>query len=146
MTDSEPTIRATDAKRRATVLQVLPGLVSGGVERGTVDMAQALVAAGWNSLVASAGGPMVREIERAGATHITLPLASKNPLVMRANVRRLAEIIRQHGVDIVHARSRAPAWSARSAAKRAGAHFVTTFQMPIAASRGSSGATTRSWL
>src|SRR5665213_2698333 len=127
MTDSEPTIRATDAKRRATVLQVLPGLVSGGVERGTVDMAQALVAAGWNSLVASAGGPMVREIERAGATHITLPLASKNPLVMRANVRRLAEIIRQHGVDIVHARSRAPAWSARSAAKRAGAHFVTTF-------------------
>ena len=127
MTDSEPTIQATDAKRRATVLQVLPGLVSGGVERGTVDMAQALVAAGWNSLVASAGGPMVREIERAGATHITLPLASKNPLVMRANVRRLAEIIRQHGVDIVHARSRAPAWSARSAAKRAGAHFVTTF-------------------
>lgn len=127
MTDSEPSIRATDAKRRATVLQVLPRLVSGGVERGTVDLAQALVAAGWNSLVASAGGPMVREIERAGATHITLPLASKNPLVMRANVRRLAEIIRQHGVDIVHARSRAPAWSARSAAKRAGAHFVTTF-------------------
>ena len=127
MKDTEPSIRAADVKRRPTVLQVLPALVAGGVERGTVDVAAALAAAGWRSLVASAGGPMTRELERAGATHFTLPLASKNPFVMRANVGRLAALIREHDVDIVHARSRAPAWSARAAARRTGVHFLTTF-------------------
>lgn len=114
-------------ERPPSVLQVLPALVTGGVERGTVDMAAALVDAGWRSFVCSAGGPMVREIERAGAEHITLPLDSKNPFVMRANTKRLCEIIEAHGIDIVHARSRAPAWSARAAAERTGAAFVTTF-------------------
>jgi glycosyltransferase involved in cell wall biosynthesis len=112
---------------KATVLQVLPRLVMGGVERGTVDVAAALVAAGWNAVVASEGGPMVRELDRIGATHIVLPLASKNPFVIRANVDRLAALIAKLDVDIVHARSRAPAWSARYAAKRVGCHFVTTF-------------------
>jgi glycosyltransferase involved in cell wall biosynthesis len=109
------------------VLQVLPSLLAGGVERGTSDIAAALTAAGWRSVVVSAGGPMVREIVRAGATHITLPVDSKNPLVMYRNVRRLANVIRAHKVDIVHARSRAPAWSALAAAQATGAHFVTTF-------------------
>jgi len=125
--DAEPSIRAADAKRRPTVLQILPALVAGGVERGTVDVAAALAAAGWRSLVASAGGPMTRELERAGATHFTLPLASKNPFVMHANVGRLAALIRANEVDIVHARSRAPAWSARAAAQNADVHFLTTF-------------------
>ncbi|MDE2228461.1 MAG: glycosyltransferase family 4 protein [Alphaproteobacteria bacterium] len=127
MNDAEPSIRAADGKRRPAVLQVLPALVGGGVERGTVDVAAALAGAGWRSLVASAGGPMTRELARAGAVHFTLPLASKNPLVMRANIGRLAALIRQHDVDIVHARSRAPAWSARAAAQRTGVHFLTTF-------------------
>ena len=70
---------------------------------------------------------MVRELDRIGATHFVLPLASKNPFVIRANVDRLAALIAKLGVDIVHARSRAPAWSARYAAKRTGRHFVTTF-------------------
>jgi len=109
------------------VLQVLPALQTGGVERTTVDVAQALQRAGWTALVASAGGPMVRELERIGAHHITLPLTSKNPLTMRANARKLAQLIREQGVDIVHARSRAPAWSARAAARRTGVHFLTTF-------------------
>jgi len=78
-------------------------------------------------VVASAGGPMVRELERVGAIHVTLPVDSKNPLVMHRNVRRLAAVIRAHKVDIVHARSRAPAWSALAAAQATGAHFVTTF-------------------
>ncbi len=112
---------------KATVLQVVPRLVQGGVERGTVDVAAALVAAGWKAMVASEGGPMVRELERAGATHIALPLASKNPFVIRANIDRLSTLIAMHDVDLVHARSRAPAWSARYAAKRTGRHFVTTF-------------------
>jgi hypothetical protein len=61
-------------------LQVIPSLVSGGVERGTVEVAAALVAAGWTAYVASSGGPMERELARAGVEHIQLPLASKNPL------------------------------------------------------------------
>jgi glycosyltransferase involved in cell wall biosynthesis len=113
--------------RPPAVLQVLPSLVTGGVERGTIEMAQALAGAGWQAVVASSGGPLVREIERAGARHVTLPLASKNPLVMRANIGRLAEAIERFTIDIVHARSRAPAWSALWAARRTGRHFVTTF-------------------
>ena len=76
------------------MLQVIPSLVSGGAERGTVELAAALTAAGWNAYVASAGGPLEREIARAGATHLTLPLASKNPLVMRRNAAALARVIR----------------------------------------------------
>jgi glycosyltransferase involved in cell wall biosynthesis len=118
---------AQAGSRPPAVLQVLPSLVTGGVERGTVEMAQALVAAGWTAVVASSGGPLAREVERAGARHVTLPLASKNPLVMRANIGRLVDLIGRLTIDIVHARSRAPAWSALWAARRTGRHFVTTF-------------------
>jgi glycosyltransferase involved in cell wall biosynthesis len=126
--NSNPNIAAKPAEGRPpAVLQVIPSLVSGGVERGTVDLARALVANGWAAYVASAGGPMERELARAGATHIKLPLASKNPWRVRRNGRALAQIIRAHKIDIVHARSRAPAWSAYWAAKRTRRHFVTTF-------------------
>ena len=113
--------------RPPSVLQVVPSLVSGGVERGTIDLAGALVAAGWTAYVASAGGPMEALLARAGARHLTLPLASKNPLVIARNAAALAKLIRHHRIDIVHARSRAPAWSAWAAARRTGRHFVTTF-------------------
>jgi glycosyltransferase involved in cell wall biosynthesis len=115
------------AGRSPVVLQVLPGLVTGGVERGAVDVAAAVAALGWTSLVASAGGPMARELERAGARHILLPLDSKNPFVMRANIDRLRRAMAEHRVDIAHARSRAPAWSALFAARGHGARFITTF-------------------
>src|SRR3954471_2476082 len=113
--------------RPPAVLQVLPSLVSGGVERGTVELAGALTEAGWTAYVASAGGPMEGPLARTGATHIRLPLASKNPLVMRRNAKALIEIVRRNKIDIVHARSRAPAWSAWSAARATRRHFVTTF-------------------
>jgi glycosyltransferase involved in cell wall biosynthesis len=113
--------------RPPAVLQVVPSLVSGGAERGTVELAAALTAAGWSSYVASAGGPLERDIARGGATHLTLPLASKNPLVMHRNKAALVRAIRRLGIDIVHARSRAPAWSAWSAAGATDRHFVTTF-------------------
>ncbi len=90
-------------------------------------MALFLKAAGGVPVVASSGGRLVHELERAGITHITLPLASKNPFTLRSNVWRLEEVIRAHKVDIVHARSRAPAWSAFFAAKRTGVTFLTTF-------------------
>ncbi len=135
MNDAETITASAEAERRPPrVLQVLPALVTGGVERGAVDLAAALAADGWGSFIASSGGGMEREAERAGAHHIELPLASKNPFVMRANVARLAKAIAAHGIDIVHARSRAPAWSARAAAKRTGAHFITTFHNAYGAS------------
>lgn len=110
-----------------TVLQVLPALDSGGVERGTLEVAEALVRAGWRAVVASAGGRLVPELESLGARHISLPLRAKDPLTLWRNATRLAELIRRERVAIVHARSRAPAWSARLAARRAGVRWVTTY-------------------
>ena len=86
--------------RPPAVLQVIPALVSGGVERGTIEIATALAAAGWVPYVASAGGPMERELTRAGATHVKLPLASKNPLTIRRNARALAEFIRRNKIEV----------------------------------------------
>ncbi len=118
---------APGAPFRLHILQVLPSLGGGGVERGTVDVAAAVVKAGGRATVVSAGGPMVRELERAGVTHVVMPVDSKNVWQMWRNVRPLAELIAREGVDLVHARSRAPAWSARAAARRAGVPFITTF-------------------
>ncbi|MBT5571717.1 MAG: glycosyltransferase family 4 protein [Alphaproteobacteria bacterium] len=121
--------RLDTAARLPVVLQVLPSLDigGGGVERSAIDVAEALVLAGKPAIVASEGGRQVVELERRGARHITLPLASKNPIVIRRNIRRLLDVIDQEEVELVHARSRAPAWSARSAARQAGLPFVTTF-------------------
>jgi glycosyltransferase involved in cell wall biosynthesis len=113
--------------RPLTVLQVLPALDTGGVERGTVEMVQAIVRAGGSALVASSGGRLVAAVERAGGTHIMLKLASKNPARIWSNAARLAFLIRAAEVDIVHARSRAPAWSAWLACHRTAARFVTTW-------------------
>ena len=113
--------------RPTVVLQVLPSLVTGGVERGTIEITQAIVEAEAVALVASAGGPLVGAVQKAGGRHITLPLMSKDPLVMWRNAARLTALIREENVSIVHARSRAPAWSAWLAARRTGAHFVTTY-------------------
>jgi glycosyltransferase involved in cell wall biosynthesis len=123
----QPGTSLAPSSRPLTVLPLLPALVTGGVERGTVDMAEAVVHAGGRAIVASAGGPMVSELVRAHAEHVTLPVDSKNPVVMRKNVERLAQLITAENVDIVHARSRAPAWSAWKAAKRTNRAFVTTF-------------------
>ena len=94
------------------VLQLLPSLNTGGVERGTVDVTKALTSAGWGALVVSNGGPMVPEIERAGGIHIKIPAQSKNPITMYRNIHRLTKILLEYKVNILHARSRAPAWSA----------------------------------
>lgn len=118
---------APTTTRKPTILQVLPELNSGGVERGTVDMAKAIRRGGGIALVASEGGSMLPQLTHAGIQHFTLPLASKNPWVIWRNARRLARLIREQHVDIIHARSRAPAWSAWLAAKRTGCRFVTTF-------------------
>jgi glycosyltransferase involved in cell wall biosynthesis len=125
--------RPATAGDRPTVLQILPKLVSGGVERGTVDVATALVSAGWRAIVVSGGGVMIRELERVGAEHVELPVHSKNPMYWRANYEALVDLFQRERVDIVHARSRIPAWLAWLAARRTGIPFVTTFhQRPYA--------------
>lgn len=117
----------TDDAPAPAVLQVLPSLVSGGVERGTLEIAEALLAAGFRAFVASAGGPLVAPLERLGATHVTLPLDTKSPAGIWRNAATLAALVRAEGIAILHARSRAPAWSALLAARRTGARFVTTY-------------------
>ena len=109
------------------LLQVLPALRSGGVERGTLEIAEAQIAAGFRAIVASAGGEMVPALEALGAKHITLPLTAKSPLAIWRNAAALAALARAEGAALIHARSRAPAWSALIAARRVGLPFVTTY-------------------
>ncbi|MEO1330920.1 MAG: glycosyltransferase family 4 protein [Pseudomonadota bacterium] len=110
-----------------TVLQVTPRLNSGGVERGALEIAEAITAAGGRALIASEGGRLEPRLAEVGAELVRLPVASKNPLEIQRNVGRLAEAIRAQGVDLIHARSRAPAWSALGAARRTATPFVTTY-------------------
>jgi glycosyltransferase involved in cell wall biosynthesis len=113
--------------RPPVVLQVLASLEPGGSTRSAIDIARAVVEAGAASLVASAGGPLSGDLRRAGATPIDLPLDSRSPFALRRCARRLARVIREHGVGIVHARGPGPSWSAFRAASAAGAHFLATF-------------------
>ncbi|MBT3786970.1 MAG: glycosyltransferase family 4 protein [Alphaproteobacteria bacterium] len=113
--------------KKPIVLQVLPALETGGVERTAVDMTKAIVDAGWTALVASQGGRMQYELERVGGEHIVMPLASKNPLQIHRNAANLTALVYDRGIDLIHARSRAPAWSALMAARRGKIPFVTTF-------------------
>ncbi|MGL4396691.1 MAG: glycosyltransferase family 4 protein [Hyphomicrobium sp.] len=110
-----------------TVLQVIPRMQAGGAELGCLQIATALVNAGHRAIVVSQGGQLVDALTAAGAEHIVLPVAGKSPLVLLANARRLADIIRRERVSIIHARSRAPAWSALWAARKTGIGFVTTY-------------------
>lgn len=109
------------------ILQIVPSLDAGGAERTTIDIARALTAAGYRALVVSEGGRLESELGTAGGELIRLAVASKNPLRLVANAGRLAGLIRARNVRIVHARSRAPAWSALIAARRTGIPFVTTY-------------------
>jgi len=113
--------------KKPIILQVLPALETGGVERTTIDIAKAIVEAGWTALVASEGGRMQHELERVGAEHVVMPLASKNPLQIHRNAASLSALVYDRGISLVHARSRAPAWSALMAARRGKVPFVTTF-------------------
>lgn len=113
--------------KKSVVLQVIPDLNTGGAERTTVDIAKAIIEAGSTAIVVSEGGRLVPELETLGATHIVLPVKSKNPITLWKNVGRLQKVIRQHGVDLVHARSRAPAWSSMIAAHCEKKPFVTTY-------------------
>jgi glycosyltransferase involved in cell wall biosynthesis len=110
-----------------TVLQIIPALDTGGAERTTLDVAAAIIAGGGEALVVSEGGRLESELRQTGAELIRLPVASKNPLTMLRNAGRLKKIIRERQVRVIHARSRAPAWSARLAARAMRIPFLTTY-------------------
>ena len=110
-----------------TVLQVIPRLDAGGAERTTIDIAEALVEAGARALVASEGGRMASDLQAVGGVLIPFPAAAKNPISMFFNMRQLARFIIRERVDIVHARSRAPAWVSLFAAHAAERPIVTTY-------------------
>jgi glycosyltransferase involved in cell wall biosynthesis len=110
-----------------SVLQVTPELNAGGVERTTIEMAEAVTCAGGLALVASVGGRLESDLRAAGGELIRLPLASKNPITLLSNANALARIAQTRNVNIIHARSRAPAWSALMAARRLKLPFVTTY-------------------
>ncbi len=110
-----------------TVLQVIPELNGGGAETTTLEIASALNAAGARALIASQGGRLEPRLAEVGAEIIKLPMASKNPATMWANSRKLAGIIRAEGVDLIHARSRAPAWSSFFAARQAQIPYLATY-------------------
>jgi glycosyltransferase involved in cell wall biosynthesis len=113
--------------RPATVMQVIPSLKTGGAERSCIDIAEAITKAGGKAIVVSSGGRWVGELARFGATHVEMNVKSKNPWRIWRNSKTLAAMARDHNVDIIHARSRAPAWSAYLAAKAAQIPFITTF-------------------
>lgn len=113
--------------KRPTILQIIPELETGGAELSTIEIAGAIVDAGGRALVLSEGGRLAPRLAEAGGEFIPFPAASKSPATLWWNARRIGQIIKAEKVDLVHARSRAPAWSAWKAAKRNNVAFVTTY-------------------
>ena len=109
------------------ILQIVPALDTGGAERTTIDIARALTRAGWTALVATRGGRMALELKEAGGELIRVSADSKNPRTIWANAGHLVRLIRERNISLIHARSRAPAWSALIAARRCRIPFVTTY-------------------
>lgn len=117
------------------ILQIIPELGPGGAEQGCLDVAAGIIESGGKAIVVCQGGGRLRELARTGAIHIELAVKSKNPFTMLRNTRKLMSIIRNNRVNIVHARSRAPAWSAWLACRRLRSqgypvHFMTTCHAP----------------
>jgi glycosyltransferase involved in cell wall biosynthesis len=115
------------ADRAATILQIIPELDTGGAELSTIEIAEAVIVAGGRAIVLTEGGRMLDRLKATGADVRIFPAATKNPAKLVGNAGRIADIVRQEQVDLVHARSRAPAWSGLIAARRTKRPFVTTY-------------------
>ena len=109
------------------VLQVIPKLGYGGAETGCFDVAHYLTENNCKSFIVTSGGELTKFINKKKVKLIRLPVHSKNPLLIIFNAVVLICIILFHNISIVHARSRAPAWSCLIATKLTRAKFVTTF-------------------
>ena len=108
------------------IMQVVPRLEVGGVERGTVDLARYLTLNAHKAVVVSGGGKLVKKLDEVGARHYTLPIGRKNPFIMVFMVFKLCEIIKRENIDVVHARSRVPALVAFLASRLTLKAFITT--------------------
>ena len=117
---------------RPVIVQILPALNRGGVERGTVEIAKAVIDRGYKAVVISNGGLLESQLTRMGATVHRLPVHSKNPLKWPFIRSKLSEILRAEGADIVHVRSRAPAWIALPVAARLSLATVSTIHSKFA--------------
>jgi hypothetical protein len=113
--------------KRPTILQIIPELDTGGAELSTIEIAAAIVRSGGRAIVLSDGGRMSDRLGAVGGELIKFPAGTKNPLKLLANASAIERIARDETVDLIHARSRAPAWSALIAARRAKLPFVTTY-------------------
>lgn len=112
---------------RPTILQIIPELDTGGAELSAIEIAEAIVRAGGRALVLSEGGRLAPRIDALGGEFVPFPARTKNPARILWNARAIADIMRREGVDLIHARSRAPAWSALRAARATAKPFVTTY-------------------
>ncbi len=115
------------APHHPTILQIIPELDTGGAELSTIEIADAIVSAGGRAVVLSQGGRLAQRVSDVGGEHINFPAATKNPIQLWRNAQQIATLIKDEGVALVHARSRAPAWSALAAARRTKTPFVTTY-------------------
>ena len=115
------------APKKLTVLQVIPDLGAGGAERSAVEVATAVVETGGRALVATTGGRLVAELEAAGGEFVAMPVNTKNPLLVIVNGWRLAVLARREDVDLLHVRSRAPAFSVWLASFLTGIPWIATY-------------------
>ena len=122
-----------------TVLQIVPALSAGGDERATLAVTAALVHAGARALVASDPGEFASELQAVGGLHLPFPASNKNPLSMTLNLRRLARIIEEERVNLVHARSRSVAWVALGACRKTKRPLVTAVQGEASGAPGRPG-------
>jgi glycosyltransferase involved in cell wall biosynthesis len=128
-----------------TVVQLLPAMDAGGVERGTLEVARELVRRGHRAIVVSRGGRLVPGLEQTGAEHVTLDIGRKSPLVL-GTIGALRRLLQSARADIVHARSRLPAWicllALRGMPDTGRPRFMTTVHGPYSAN-GYSGVMAR---
>jgi glycosyltransferase involved in cell wall biosynthesis len=116
----------TKNNKKPVVMQILPALESGGVERGTIDIALELKKNNFTPIVVSRGGALVYLLKEEKIQHIILPVDSKNPLTIFLNIKKISNLIEKYKVDVVHVRSRAPMWSAYFACKKTNTKLVAT--------------------
>ncbi|MFH1691409.1 MAG: lipopolysaccharide heptosyltransferase II [Candidatus Omnitrophota bacterium] len=108
------------------ILQILPKLEVGGVETGTIDLAKYLVEHGHHCVVISAGGSLVKELEACGIRHYKLPVNHKFFGVMIKAAAKVADIIKEENIELIHARSRVPAWIGFMASHKTNVTLITT--------------------
>lgn len=125
-TDIKGSMSAISSITQPVIVQIVPRLEQGGVERGTIEMAEAIQARGWKAVVISNGGKLTSQLKRVGAISYEIPVHSKNPLKWPSIRHKVRRILQQESADIVHVRSRVPAWIGLSEAKYLGIASVAT--------------------